>query len=275
MLTIETDTVLVFDMMNMAFRWKHSKAKTFVKEYLNTVESLKKSYKAGKVVLTCDWGASSYRKNILPSYKSGRLATRERQTEVEKADFEQFMKEFEKVILEYQSLQVYPLLRFKNVEADDLGAYIVRKWAKTHRIWLMSSDKDWDLLVSDNVSRFSYVTRKEITLETWNEHYDYNPDDHVSIKCLTGDSGDSIPGVEGIGPAKAHALVREYGSCYDVIASLPISSKYKHIANLNRFGAEALLLNYKLMDLVTYCDEAIGAENCKEIDRILGEYLAD
>ena len=27
-------------------------------------------------------------------------------------------------------------------------------------IWLISSDRDWDLLIQENVGRFSYVTRK-------------------------------------------------------------------------------------------------------------------
>ena len=173
----------------------------------------------------------------------------------------------------YLEVGNYPILKFDKCEADDIAAYIVRKCSKTHKIWLMSSDKDWDLLVGTNVSRFSYVTRKEITIDNWAEHYEYEPDDHISIKCLTGDSGDSIPGVPGIGPKKAHALVKEYGSTYDIIASMPIKSKYKHIANLNEFGADALLLNYKLMDLVTHCDEALGTDNCTAIDKVLESYL--
>jgi hypothetical protein len=32
-------------------------------------------------------------------------------------------------------------------------------------------------------------------------------------------------------------------------------------------------LNYKLMDLVTFCEEAIGTENCKQIDETLELYL--
>ena len=88
-----------------------------------------------------------------------------------------------------------------------------------------------------------------------------------------GDSGDNVPGVPGIGPKKAAALIQEYGSTYDIISSLPIASKYKYIANLNSFGADALLLNYKLMDLVTFCEEAIGEENCKKINEVLELYL--
>jgi hypothetical protein len=35
------------------------------------------------------------------------------------------------------------------------------------------------------------------------------------------------------------------------------------------------MLNYKLMDLVTFCEDAIGTDNCKQLDKILDEYLND
>lgn len=266
-------TLMIVDSLNLAFRYKHSGAKTFVDQYMQTVDSLKRSYKAGKVIIACDGGSSTYRRNIFPDYKGNRIEKYASQTDQERLDFEEFLKEFNRVIDTYKELGDYPVLKFSGVEADDISTYIVRKCRKTHNIWLMSSDKDWDLLIDKNVSRFSYVTRKEITLDNWNEHYDYGVDDHISIKCLTGDSGDNIPGVPGIGPKKAAALVREFGSTYDIIASLPITSRYKHIANLNEFGAEALLLNYRLMDLISHCDEAIGPENCAEIDKVIKEYL--
>ena len=121
-------------------------------------------------------------------------------------------------------------------------------------------------MVEEDVSRFSFVTRKEITMETWNYHYDYKPEDHISIKVLTGDKGDDIPGVEGVGAVRAIKLVEEYGSAYDIYNALPIESHYKHIQNLNNFG-DKLLLNYELMDLLTYCEEAIGIDNLEDMQK--------
>jgi DNA polymerase-1 len=265
---------MIVDALNLAFRWKHSGAKEFVDDYLATVDSLRRSYKAAKVIITCDQGSSSYRKGIYPEYKANRAEKQALQTPEEEAAFQAFFEEFMCVIAMYEEVDDYPLIRFDKVEADDTAAYITRRAVKKgYKVVLISSDRDWDLLIAENVMRFSYVTRKEITLENWNEHYPYAPDDHISIKCLMGDSGDNVPGVTGIGPKKAHALVQEFGSTYDIIANLPIASRYKHIANLNDFGADALLLNYKLMDLVSHCDEAIGEENCRIIDAKLEKYL--
>jgi 5'-3' exonuclease len=269
----EPDVLMIVDSLNLAFRYAHKKQRNFIDDYVKTVESLKRSFKASKVIMACDQGSSSYRKALLPEYKGNREEKYANQTEEEAENFRLFFEEFNRVMDVYSEIGEYPLLRFNKCEADDIAAYIVRKRKKFNRIWLVSSDKDWDLLISDNVSRFSYVTTKQITADNWNEHYDYGIDDHISIKCLTGDSGDNIPGVPGIGPKKAHALVQEFGSTYDIIASIPIASKYKHIANLNDFGAQNLLRNYKLMDLVTHCDEALGKDNCEAIDKVLKEYL--
>jgi hypothetical protein len=38
---------------------------------------------------------------------------------------------------------------------------------------------------------------------------------------------------------------------------------------VNEFGAENIYRNYKLMDLITYSEEAIGAENCEKIKELL------
>jgi len=45
---------------------------------------------------------------------------------------------------------------------------------------------------------------------------------------------------------------------------LDIDGKYKYIHELNQ-NAEVFLKNYELMDLITYCDDAIGTDNVSEI----------
>ena len=83
-----------------------------------------------------------------------------------------------------------------------------------------------------------------------------------------GDKGDNVAGITGIGPKRAVSLIKDLGSAYDIYDNLPINSKYKHIQELNANG-EVLLTNYQLMDLLTYCEDAIGADNISEIDRKL------
>lgn len=154
-------TLMIVDALNLAFRYKHKGARDFAEDYYRTVESLKKSYKAKWVIIAADQGSSSYRKNIYPLYKQNRKDKYDQQTDAERLEFELFFEDFT-ATLELLS-QHYPVLRFQGVEADDIAAYIVGKKRKlaSNNIWLMSSDKDWDLLIKPGVGRFSYVTRKE------------------------------------------------------------------------------------------------------------------
>ena len=264
--------VLVVDALNLAFRFKHAKSTDFIDSYINLVESLKKSYKANRVIIACDQGSSSFRKEIYPDYKANRTEKQALQTDQEREDFIAFFEEFNRTMDTISEL--YPLLRFDKVEADDIAAYVVSALPKTATVWLISSYKDWDLLVNDRVSRFSYVTRKETTIDTWEEHYDCTPEQYISIKCLTGDSGDNIKGVEGIGPKRAADLVKQYGTVFDIIAELPIASKYKYITNLNA-SKDILMLNCQLMDLVTYCEDAIGKDNIKIINKVIEDLYAE
>ncbi len=269
---VDEGTLMIVDGLNLAFRYKHSKSEVFVDDYIKVVESLKRSYKASKVIIACDKGSSSYRKAIYPEYKANRKEKFETQTEQEKQEFEAFFEEFNRTMLQIET--IYPVLRYEGTEADDIAAYIVKNIKKypINNIWLISSDKDWDLLINEYTSRFSYVTRKETTEDNWNTHYDCdNPADYVSIKCLNGDTGDNVKGVEGVGPKRALDLIKEYGSAFDIAAAIPIQSKYKYIQSLNQCK-DRILLNYQLMDLLTYCDDALG-DNTSKIDSVLESYL--
>ena len=269
----QENCLLVIDALNLAFRWKHTGATNFAEDYLRTVDSLRKSYKARWVIIAADQGSSSYRKEIYPDYKQNRKDKFAEQTEAERQAFERFFEDYQATLEHIRTTTTYPVIQFKQTEADDIAAYVVQQIKKypVDHTWLISSDKDWDLLVSEQTSRFSYVTRKEITANNWHTHYDFAHEDYISIKCLMGDTGDNVRGVEGIGPKRAQQLVEEWGTAIDIVANLPISSKLKYIRSLNEQG-DRILLNYKLMDLVTYCTDALGS-NTAEIDNILTQYI--
>lgn len=269
----QENTLMIVDALNLAFRWKHSGATDFAEDYKRTVDSLKKSYKAKWVVIAADQGSSSYRKSIYPEYKQNRKDKFAEQTDAEKAAFEMFFEDYQKTLDHIRNTTNYPVVQFKSTEADDIAAYITNtiKQYPVEQVWLISSDKDWDLLVNDKVSRFSYVTRKEVTANNWHTHYEFPHEDYISVKCLMGDTGDNVLGVEGIGPKRAKALVEEFGTALDIVAALPIQSKLKYIKTLNDSG-DRIMLNYQLMDLVTFCQDALG-DNTQAIDSILQDYI--
>ncbi len=267
----DTKTTLIVDALNLAFRWKHQGKTDFRYDYQKTVQSLASSYGCNEVIIAADWGSSSYRKELYPDYKQNRKEKFAEQSEEEKIAFEEFFEEFE-ATLEILA-EDYILLRYKGVEADDIAAHLVKhkKAYDLEDIWLVSSDRDWDLLIQDSVSRFSYVTRKEVTLENWSEHYDVKPEEYISLKCLTGDKGDNVPGISGIGPKRAQQLIEQYGNAFSIYEATPIDSRYKYIQTLNE-SADQILINYELMDLITFCDDAIGKANIADIESTINGY---
>ena len=264
----DAGSTLVVDALNLAFRWKHQGRTDFAQDYVGTVQSLAQSYNCEKIIITADQGSSSYRKNLDPGYKQNRKDLRDKQTEEEAEAFREFFQEYEKTLAALENQ--YPVLRYEGVEADDIAAHLVK--FKGHygldKIWLISSDRDWDLLISDTVSRFSYVTRKEVTKDNWSDHYDVSMEEYISLKCLTGDKGDNVPGIPGVGPKRAQGLIEQFGDAMSVYDAVPLSGSYKYIQNVN-LHAEQILKNYELMDLITYCDEAVGVDNINDIEEKL------
>ena len=102
---------LIVDALNLAFRWKHQGRTDFRYDYQNTVKSLAKSYDCKRIIITADWGSSTYRKTIAPDYKQNRKDKFAEQSEEERIAFEEFFEEFEESL--HLLREEYPILRYK------------------------------------------------------------------------------------------------------------------------------------------------------------------
>jgi len=256
--------LLVVDSLNFGFRYKHLGKKQFTTDYMRTIQSFARSYEAKRTIIVGDAG-SFWRKSLYPEYKANRKTLIQNQPEEEKQDWEDFFNEMNNT-LELLSSQ-YSVFRYTGVEADDIIAYIIKVLSDDFdKVWILSTDKDLDLLINDKVSRFSYINRKEVTLDNFESIYGYPNSWHLGIKVLMGDSGDNIKGVNSIGVKRAYGLLKQYsGDIFDLIEDIPINGNYVYIKNLNDFGKDNLYMNIELMDLPTYCEEAIGDNNVNSI----------
>ena len=262
------NNLLLVDSLNLGFRFKHMGKRDFASDYVKTVQSFARSYEASRIIITGDWG-STWRTDIYPEYKGNRKEGRELQSNEEKEEWKAFFSEMDKTL---NLLQMqYTVLKYEGVEADDIIAYISTTAVNDYNhIWIISSDKDLDLLVNNKVSRFSFLTRKETTLENFESHYGYPQSWHIGIKVLLGDSGDNVPGVAGVGIKRAYSLLNQFdGDILDLMDALPLDGKYVYIHNLNTFGHENIVRNLELMDLLTYCEDAIGLNNLEDINEQL------
>lgn len=266
--------LLIVDMNNLAYRYKQRGQVQFADDMLRTVESLAKSYSALHIVCCWDWKSSSYRREIFDGYKAKRKELYKQQTPEEQLQAAMFFEGLDDahIYLQQQEEKQGGItnFRFEFVEADDLIAMTIQAMEPhVDHIWVISTDQDFCQLINSKVSIFAYKSRKEFTVDTLFEYTNADSgDQHLFIKCLQGDSGDSVPGVLDVGPKRGYALAREYGDLFNLIAALPIEGKQKYIMRLNEFGAANLMRNMELMDLRSYCATAIAHPNPENLDYV-------
>ena len=254
------NNLLIVDSLNYAFKYKHKGTSSFAASFIRDMRSFASSYGCKDVFILGD-GGSKFRKDIYPEYKANRVFDEE-----DRADFEIFLEEYNNAL----ALMEYPVLKYKGIEADDIAAYLVDCLHMEYdNIWLLSTDRDWNLLLKTNVHQFSYINRREVTLKNFESFYEYPPEMHISIKVLMGDKGDNIEGIKGIGAKRAFNLVKQYGTGYDICAALPVPGKSKYIEELNK-SKELIILNYQLMDLLETFVEAIPDETRIDIMEKIG-----
>lgn len=260
--------LMITDTLNLSFRYKHNTRKPFAAELVSTIHSFAKSYGVTDVLALSDKGKSVFRKELHPGYKGNREDKLALRTPEEIEADEQFF-EYYKDAWEL-CRATFPSFVYRGVEADDLAAVACRVLEPFYdEIWLLSSDGDWDTLLTEKVKRFSYKTRREYTIETmYEEHGCDTPEQFAQLKALQGDPGDGINGIDGIGTKRGYGLLREYGSALDIADAIPLPGKQKYIENVNK-SKELIERNIQLVDLPTYCLEAVAAAG------VLDEYIAD
>lgn len=254
-----SNNLLLVDGINIAFRYLHRhNYSSFTDDYIRTVSSLAKSYEAKRVICCFDAGASLYRKTLFPDYKANRKVER---SEEEQERFDKFFECLNATIEELP----FEHYKFKGIEADDIIAYFSIHLSKQYEhTWIVSSDRDLYQLLKEDVSIFNLFSRNEITLESLKEKFDMTPREYAFSRIIEGDKSDNILGIEGIGPKRSAALVKEYKTLDNLLTSLPLKGRAKYITNLNN-GAKTLEQNEKLINLLDYNDDVISCVEKQEL----------
>ena len=250
--------VLICDGNNIGYRYlQHKNFYNFKDDYCRTIDSLAKSYKCKDILVAFDFGKSYYRTALYPEYK----ATRKKPEEHQKEHYERFFE----CLNDVADTIPFAVAKFRGVEADDLITYAVLKNRNTaDHIWIISSDRDIYQLLDDNINIFNLFTRKEITKASLFDSLEVTPKEYMVSRIISGDDGDNIIGIEGIGEKRSIALVKEYKTLSSLLEALPIKGRSKYIQNLNA-GKDILIRNEKLINLVKYNEEAILSGKDEEI----------
>ncbi|AQT25228.1 flap endonuclease [Providencia phage vB_PreS_PR1] len=255
------NNLVVIDLVNIAHRVSQNikDGKAFARKLLEDIKRFEKEYHGRKVIVLTDKGKSSYRVALFPEYKDNRRKAREKRSEAEqRAQREWFSKLKEGIRIVEETIKIFG---YEGVEADDMAAVIVDQYSGTQlfdHIWLISTDGDWDLLLKDDVSRYSFYTQREYKLKDMYENSGVDtPEQLASLKALQGDRKDNIDGVEGVGTKRGYGLIREFGSALDIVEAIPLPGKQAFIRKVNE-SAELIERNVQLVDLVSFSAEALA-----------------
>lgn len=162
--------------------------------------------------------ASCFRNALYPAYKSSRSLP---------DDTLAFQLHACKKLTELMGIACYASFRF---EADDLLATLANRCRKKAlRVCVVSRDKDLgQLLLGEEDWMWDFPDGPAITREGVFQKLGVYPAQIADYLALVGDPGDDIPGVVGLGPKTAAALLSAFGSWQSIksnfgkVADLPI-----------------------------------------------------
>lgn len=166
---------------------------------------------------------TSYRNEIYPQYK----ANREPAPEELKRQFA-----WSRSVAEAMGLQCFGDSRY---EADDLIGTLAGFWsARGHPICVVTADKDLAQLVGENDHWWDYARNQKLNPKQLTEKFGVMPGQLADFLALTGDAVDNIPGIPGIGPKSASALLGHFGDLDSIYERLD------EVQHLSVRGAKSL-----------------------------------
>ena len=180
--------------------------------FINTLEDVLKKENPTHIGVAFDPSGPTFRHEAFEQYK----AQREETPEVIRMSVP-IIKE---VIRGYQ----IPILEVPGYEADDvIGTLATKAGEKGITTYMMTPDKDYGQLVSENVFMYrpKYGDKEFDVMGIEEVKAKFNiesPLQVIDILGLMGDSSDNIPGCPGVGEKTAQKLIAQFGSIENLLS---------------------------------------------------------
>ena len=230
------EPVILVDAMAWIFRAYYSEPETLTPDgrpagasfgYLHFLLRTLTRERPSHVALAYDSGPKTFRNEIYPDYKANRGETPE-----------DLIPQFAQCVALGEALGLASH-SWDNHEADDvLATLATRCLNEGFEVTILSGDKDLAQLVRPGLRVMDPGRGRRFTVRTVKKHFGVEPEQMVDLLALTGDSSDNVPGVPGVGPKTATALLGAHGSLdriyesLDSLAELPIRGASKLGARL-------------------------------------------
>lgn len=200
---------------------------------------------------------TSFRNELYPAYKA--------QRELPPAELEAQLDDCRALT------EAMGLASFANetYEADDYIATLELRFRDTGNSFIVvSPDKDLAQLVSDRVTLFDFAKDLRYGPAEVRAKFGVAPSQIADLLGLMGDAVDNIPGVRGIGPKRAAALLDAFGTLdallegLDRVPSLPIRGA-KGVAGKLAASREIALLSRRLATVSTEAPVNVTEESLR------------
>ena len=218
---------------------------------MGMIKNLLDKYKPTHVIVARDSASvDSVRKALYPEYKSNRNSMPDN-----------LAPQFPLINEMIEALEMVQI-RIPAYEADDVIGCVATQWKdKFDEILVATGDKDMLQFVGDNVSVVDTLKGVIYDKEKVKEKMGVYPEHIVDYLSLIGDKSDNVPGVEGIGPKGAIALIEEYKTVESMLDNLDsiTNKRCKEALMKNR---ESALISKKLVKIVTDLNLMKSPDEC-------------
>ena len=203
--------------------------------FANTLLEVLKKEKPTHIAVAFDAFAPTQRQTDFTAYKANREDTPE--------DIITSIPYIKKLIEGFN----IPILELDGYEADDIVGTLAKRAEKDgFNVFMMTSDKDFGQLVSDNIFMYKPArmgnSAEVMGVKEVCERYGIErPEQLIDILGLWGDASDNIPGVPGIGEKKAKKLIAEFGSIENILKNVEKVPEKRSRESLMENSEQALM----------------------------------
>ncbi|HKY09163.1 MAG TPA: 5'-3' exonuclease H3TH domain-containing protein, partial [Candidatus Binatia bacterium] len=177
--------------------------------FTNLLLKFLKRYRPQYVVVALDAGRATFRRRMFPDYKANSAAA--------PAALVSQLPYIRRVL---KGLNL-ALLELPDYEADDIIASLCAVLRREDcELVVVSSDKDLMQLVSDGIRLLDGASERWLGVAEVQSKFGVVPEKVTQVMGLTGDPVDNIPGVKGIGPKTAVALIEQFHTLEDLFNAL-------------------------------------------------------
>jgi len=169
----------------------------------------------------------SFRKDLYAPYKKNRVVDAQSVTEAEAEESKMFWETYEKFTTYIKEKTNVSVLRHERAEADDMIARFIHLHPNDNH-WIISTDTDYDQLITEKVVRYNGVGNELVTLKGYFKENGKpvvdkktkepklleDPQYLLFKKCMRGDASDNVfsayPGVREKGSKNKVGLMEAY-----------------------------------------------------------------